>query len=101
MAVVVRVRPSVAVFGKYRDQVALDGVLDSSNRDFMIPGGEKAVHNPSGGLKVKAYHNTRRLQETEFTVLESGGAGTGFDIVRLTAFAPPSTSRVFADFVAA
>jgi hypothetical protein len=97
MAVVARVRFS----SKFRDQVLLEGVLDGSNRDFLIPGGEKAVHNPVGGLKIKAYHNTRRLQESEFEVVESGGLGTGFDTVRLTAFAPPETSNVFADFVAA
>lgn len=97
MAVVSRVRIS----SRFRDQVLLEGVLDGSNRDFLIPGGEKAVHNPSGGLKIKAYHNTRRLQESEFEVVESGGLGTGFDTVRLTAFSPPETSSVFADFVAA
>lgn len=99
MAVVVRARSISAV--KIRDQVLLDGPLNGSNRDFMIPSGEKAIHNPSGGIKVRAYHNTRRLQETEFEVVESAGLGTGFDIVRLTAFAPPATSRVFADYVAA
>ena len=97
MAVAVRVR----LFSKFRDQVLLDGALDGNNRDFTIPGGEKAIHNPSGGLKVKAYHNTRRLQDTEFVVLESGGSGTGYDLIRVTAFAPPSTSRIFADYVAA
>lgn len=99
MAVVVRVRaPATA---KFRDQVLLDGPLNGDNRDYLIPGGEKAVHNMDNGFKIKAYHNTRRLQETEFVVLESGGLGTGFDTVRLTAFAPLENSSVFADFVAA
>jgi hypothetical protein len=99
MAVVARVR-TVAVT-KLRDQVLLDGILNGANRDFLIPDGEKAVHNSNSGVKIKAYHNTRRLQETEFEVVESGGLGTGFDTVRLTAFAPLENSSVFADFVAA
>lgn len=99
MAVVARIRaPAIA---KFRDQVPLDGALNGDNRDYFIPGGEKAVHNMNNGFKIKAYHNTRRLQETEFVVLESGGVGTGFDTVRLTAFAPLPTGKVFADFVAA
>lgn len=78
----------------------MDGTLDGVNREFTIPNGEKAIHNPAGGIKLKPYHNTRRLQASEFIAQESGGPGTGYDRVVLTAFAPPSTSRIFIDFVA-
>ena len=78
----------------------MDGSLDGLNRVFTIPGGEKAVHNPSGGIKMKPYHNTRRFQDNEFVAEESGGAGTGYDRIVIVAFAPPPTSRIFLDFVA-
>ncbi len=83
----------------FRDHVLLDGDLNGVNRVFMIPGGEKAVHYPDGGIKVKPYHNTRRLQDVEFVAEESAGAGTGYDRIILL-FAPPPTSRIFLDFVA-
>lgn len=85
---------------RIRHQVLLEGVRDNVNREFTIPNGEKAQHNPSGGIKILAYHNTRRLQENEWEARESGGAGTGVDTIYLTAFAPPSTSRLFIDFIA-
>lgn len=84
-----------------RDQAELEGVCDGVNRNFLIPNGERAVHSNSGGIKIKVYHNSRRLQESEFEVLESGGAGTGYDTIRLTAFAPPRSSVLFADYIAA
>jgi hypothetical protein len=99
MAVVAR-RRSVAAT-KIRHQVALDGALDGDNRIFMIPNGEKAIHNPTGGIKARPYHGTRRLLDFEFVMEESGGPGTGFNQLRLIAFAPPATSLVFMDFVAA
>lgn len=78
----------------------MEGSLDGSNRVFTIPDGEKAVHNPSGGVKMKPYHNTRRFQDNEFVAEESGGAGTGYDRIVILSFAPPPTSRIFLDFVA-
>ena len=98
MAVSIR-RRSVAE-GKVRDHVPMDGALDSSNRVYWIPGGEKAIHNPSGGIKMKPYHNTRRFQDNEFVAEESGGPGTGYDRIVILAFAPPPTSRIFLDFIA-
>ena len=86
--------------GKVRDQVLMDGALDGSNRLYTIPDGEKAIHNPSGGIKMRPYHNTRRFQDNEFVAQESGGAGTGYDRIVVLAFAPPPTSRIFLDFVA-
>ena len=84
-----------------RDHAVLVGALDGVNRDFLIPDGEKAVHSQVSGSRIKLYHNSRRLQESEFEVLESGGAGTGFDLIRLTAFAPKPNSILFADYIAA
>jgi len=98
MAVSIR-RRSVAQ-AAWRDQVLMVGSLDGINRIFEIPGGEKAEHNPTGGIKMKPYHNTRRLQDTEFDAVESAGAGTGYDRIVLKAFAPPPSSRIFLDFVA-
>lgn len=92
-------RLSIAV-SQVRDQVVLDGALDGANREFSIPNGEKAIHAPTGGIKIRLYHNTRRLLESEFVAVESGGAGSGVDLIRLMAFAPTSRSVVFADFIA-
>lgn len=98
MAVSIR-RRSVAQ-SAWRHQVVMNGSLDGINRVFQIPDGEKAEHNPTGGIKMRPYHNTRRFQDNEFVVVESGGAGTGYDRIVVTAFAPPPTSRIFLDFVA-
>ena len=78
----------------------MDGILDGNNRTYTIPGGEKAIHNPSGGVKMKPYHGTRRLLDNEFVAVESGGSGTGYDTIVLTAFAPSPTSQIFLDFIA-
>ena len=84
-----------------REQVALIGVQDGSNRVFTLPGGEKAVHQPGAGPVVKIYFDTRRVQSVEMSVEESGGVGTGFDRIRFLHFAPKTNSSIFADYVAA
>ena len=96
----VSIRRRAVAEGNVRDHVLMDGALDGSNRLYTIPNGEKAVHNPSGGVKMKPYHNTRRFQDNEFVAVESGGAGTGYDKILILAFAPPPTSKIFLDFVA-
>lgn len=96
----VNIRRRTVAAANWRDQVLMAGLLDGSNRVFTLPGGEKAEHNSLGGIKMKPYHNTRRLQDTEFDAEESAGVGTGYDRIVLKAFAPPSTSRIFLDFVA-
>jgi hypothetical protein len=98
--VILSSQSSSGIFGRQRWYIDLLGDRNGVNREFTIPGGEKAWYSPSDGIKVRAYHNTSRLQEVEFEAVESGGAGTGVDIIRLTAFAPPSRSRIFLDFIA-
>jgi len=84
-----------------REQVALVGVQDGTNRVFQLPGGEKAIHTPGAGPVLKVYFDTRRLQTAEMAVEESGGLGTGFDRIRFLHFAPKVLSSIFADYVAA
>jgi len=95
----VNIRRRTVATGNIRDQVPLDGALDGINREFTIPAGEKAIHSPSGGIRMKPHHNTRRLLDDEFVAIESGGSGTGYDTVVITAFAPSSRSRIFLDFI--
>lgn len=98
MAVVARLRSIAA--SKFREQVTLLGDKNGVNRTYTLPPGEKAVHNPANGLRVKVYFDTRRLQDSEYVVEESGGVGTGFDQITTTAFAPRSNSSLFADYIA-
>lgn len=84
-----------------REQVALVGAQDGTNRVFLLPSGEKAVHQPGAGPVLKVYFDTRRVQVAEMSVEESGGLGTGFDLVRFLHFAPKVHSSIFADYVAA
>jgi len=97
VAVVVRKR--AVAQSQIREQIPLVGIKDGSNRVFTLP--EKAIHTPGTGPVVKVYFDTRRLQTNEMSVEESAGIGTGFDTIRVTAFAPKAISSLFADYVAA
>ena len=99
MAVVARVRSAALV--NVREQIPLVGTKDGVNRVFILPSGEKAVHTPGSGPVLKVYFDTRRLQDTEMSISESGGVGTGFDTVTVTAFAPKAISSIFADYLVA
>lgn len=85
--------------------VDLIGTKDGLNREFSIPGGETFVHVP-GSRTIRVHHNGRRLrwsssgspEDGDFEVVESGGAGTGFDTVRMLRFLPNGRSGLFADY---
>ena len=93
-------QPTVARGGgtatpKFREGVFLTGSYDGMNRLFSIP--EPAIHNPPRE-QVKVYHGGRRLQGSEYEVKESVFGG-GYDTVQLI-FAPLTTSRLYADYIA-
>lgn len=65
------------------------GVIDGVNTAFTTPG-----YFVEGSLEV--YYNGQRLRKgasNDYTVLESGGIGTGFDTINLT-FAPRAAPKV-------
>lgn len=84
----------------FRFDIAPSGTKDGINATFVLPGGEKAIHSP-GGIVIRAYKNGRRLQlgaGCDFTVSESGGAGTGYDTLTYET-APKSDDNLVVDFI--
>jgi hypothetical protein len=66
---------------RFRTGVGLIGEKNGANHTFLIPGGEKFVHNLPF-LTISVYVNGLRMAILDdFVILESGGTGTGFDLV--------------------
>jgi hypothetical protein len=86
-----------ALLLRIRENVALIGTYNNTNKDFYLP--EPAIHDPPRS-QVKVYHGGRRLWTEEYEVLESV-PGNGFDHVRILYFTPQVTSRLSADYIAA
>lgn len=86
----------------FRQNVQLVGVLNGSNRSFIIPNGEKFINGTldEDEFRIIIDHNGRRLVENiDYVISESGGAGTGFDTIELISFTPRSKSKLIADYV--
>lgn len=84
--------------GRYRTEQNLVGAKDGTNFSFLVPGGEKYVHNLPF-LTVVVYLNGMRLAMLDdYVVQESGGPGTGYDTVVLSE-APFNDDQLFADYV--
>lgn len=68
-----------------RVDVELVGAIDGANKSFALPPGESAADlGTFGGTHVAVYYNGKRLQHgatRDYTVQESGGPGTGFDLI--------------------
>jgi hypothetical protein len=80
--------------------VPLVGAINGANTVFTTP--DDFEHDPSGA-SIAVYYNGMRLEGgtgCDYTVSESGGAGTGFDTVTLT-FAPKSGDKLLADYIKA
>jgi len=86
-----------ALLLRIRDSAALVGTYDGINRAFILPNGEKAIHDPPNA-QVKVYHNGRRLLPMEYEMRESV-SGQGFDQVCICYFSPHNTSRLYADYI--
>lgn len=94
--------PVVGSGGGYEPRVGIDliGTKNGSNPVFSTP--DKFIQNAQ--QKIAPYWNSRRLKEgRDFTVHESGGAGTGYDELRLTpwgtaGFLPRATDELVADY---
>ncbi len=86
---------------RLRWDVELVGQKNGSNTIFKLPMFAKFVHD--GEMKIRVHMNGQRLHEgasNDFTVLESGGPGSGFDTVIL-AVAPNSWEQITADYMVA
>ncbi len=75
------------------------GVIDGSNRVFTLP----EAFIASGDLVLRVYRNgQRQTLGSDFTVSESGGAGTGFDTITFAVECTPKVGAVLrVDYVAA
>jgi hypothetical protein len=63
-----------------------------------MPSSEKFVHVPPA-VTIEVYLNGVRLTETDdYTPIESGGVGTGYDAVQLI-ITPRANDHLLADYV--
>lgn len=84
---------------RFRTGSGLVGTQNGSNVTFSVPGGDKFTHNLPF-LTIQIYRNGQRLKLIEdYTIVESGGAGTGYDTVILEV-PPLSDDNLLADYVA-
>jgi hypothetical protein len=83
---------------RYRTGQALIGVKNGVNYTFKTPGTDKFVHNLPF-ISIHVYLNGIRLTLLDdYTIVESGGVGTGYDTVILEV-APRAMDKVFADYI--
>jgi len=79
--------------------VSLLGVKDGSNRTFTTP--DIFINEDISGdlLTISIFHDGNRLvEDDEYVLAESGGAGTGFDTIVITAFKPKPKSTLIANY---
>lgn len=82
-----------------RQEVSLIGVKNEINRIFYTP--DKFINGTYGGneFHITIKHNGRDLVEgIDYTLSESGGVGTGYDVITFT-FSPKETSVIVADYI--
>lgn len=83
---------------RYRTEQGLVGTVDGVNQTFTTPSGEKFVNNLPF-LSIDVYYNGLRLTLLDdYSLAESGGAGTGYDTVIL-ALAPIVGDHLLADYI--
>lgn len=85
---------------RYRAAQGLVGPKDGVNEVFTTPGLEKYVHNLPF-LDISVYYNGIRLALLDdYMVVESGGAGTGYDTIIMN-IPPLFNDHLFADYILA
>lgn len=91
--------PTSVQLDDVRRNIPLNGTKDGVNRTFTVPNSEKYYH--TSDLSISVFMNGQKLvYGTNYTVAESGGAGTGYDTVEFTTDPPrDSTDTLTADFV--
>lgn len=84
---------------RFRTGVELLGAKDLVNSTYTVPFGDTFTHNLPF-LTIQVYLNGQRLKLLDdYTVVESGGVGTGHDTVVLE-ISPHPDDKVTADYVA-
>lgn len=77
----------------FRINVPLDGLVNGSNKLFTLPAGEHAIDVSAnlGSATIALVVNGRHLSHgvgNDYTIVETGGPGTGFDAVVLDPLRP-------------
>lgn len=83
----------------WRENIKLIGLLNGSNRTFFTP--DKFINGSFYGniFNITITHNGKELYENiDFTIGESGGAGTGYDTINLISFTPNRHSLLFSTY---
>lgn len=84
---------------RFRTGIDLLGLKNGSNLTYVVPGGDKFTHNLPF-LTIQVYFNGQRLKLLDdYTISESGGAGTGYDTVTMEV-SPNSDDKLLVDYVA-
>jgi len=84
---------------RFRTGYTLIGAKNGSNVTFKVPGGDKFTHNLPY-LTIQVFRNGQRLKIIDdYTIQESGGAGTGYDTVVLEV-PPLANDALVVDYVA-
>lgn len=86
----------------FKQNIDLLGTKDGVNRIFTVPAPDKFIQGSysNNEFSIMISHNGRKLVESiDYIVSESGGAGTGFDTIIFTSFAPEEDSCLNADYV--
>lgn len=91
-------RPRNVPASKFRFEVPLAGAIDGVNTAFTAP--EAWRHSPPNFAICVYYNGQRLLLVDDYTVLESGGPGTGYDTI-VTVMAPRLGDKIWADYIAA
>lgn len=83
---------------RFRTGISLFGVIDGSNTSFTVAPEEKFVHDPPY-IQIRIFYNGIRLfWPDDYSLDESEGDGTGYDMVVL-AVAPKPGDKLFADYI--
>lgn len=84
----------------FRQNVALNGVKNGTNRTFTTP--EKFINGSYLGqdFRILIRFNGRGLeQNVDYTLIESGGVGTGYDTIVFISLIPEEIDRLVVDYV--
>lgn len=89
----------------FRNEQSLIGIQDGTNRIFFVPSPDKFLDGtqPDGNaFAIYVYFNgLKQQQNIDYVVAESGGIGTGFDIVQFITKTPQSNTTLSASYVIA
>lgn len=94
------IEPGGSTTYAFRDNIRLIGATDGINKIFYTT--EKFINGNYFGniFHIKVRHNGKELYESiDYTIGESGGAGTGYDMINIYGFTPNENSILYADYV--